>query len=74
MDEHGEAVRRRTERPYQVAGAIEAPTAGPLPQAPLQPVDAYALVAGAAVQFGQRHDVRGDGRRVEEHRVSVPSN
>jgi hypothetical protein len=29
-------------------------------QAPLQPVDAYLLVAGAAGQFGQRYGIRGD--------------
>jgi len=31
------------------------------------------LVAGAAVQFGQRHGIRGDRRGVEIHRISVPS-
>jgi hypothetical protein len=41
-------------------------------QAPLQPVDAHLLVAGVAVQFGQRHGVGGDrpaleSRGVESH-------
>jgi hypothetical protein len=65
MNQHGEAVRRRAERPHQVAGAIHVPAPRRLGQAPAQPVDAHPLVAGAAVQFGQQHSVRGDRRRVE---------
>jgi hypothetical protein len=41
------------------------PVAGRVRQAPPQPVDADFFVAGAAVQFGQRHGIRGDGRWVE---------
>jgi len=35
VDEQGEAVRRRAERPDQVADAIDVPAAGRLPQPPL---------------------------------------
>ena len=73
VNEYGETVRRRTERPHQVADLIDRTDPGCLLQPALQPVDAHALVAGAAVQFGQRHGIRGDRRGVEIHRVSVPS-
>ena len=65
VNEHGQAVRRRTERPHQVADPIDVPAPGSLLKAPLQPVDAHLLVPGPAVQFGQRHGIRGDRRRVE---------
>jgi hypothetical protein len=74
VNEDGETVRRRAERPYQVADLVDRTVPGCLLQAPLQPVDAHALVAGATVQFGQRHGIRGDRRRVERHRPSVPFN
>jgi hypothetical protein len=65
VNEDGEPVRRRAERPHQVAGLVDV-SAPRLPgQAPLQPVDAYLLVAGAAGQFGQRHGIRGDCPGVE---------
>jgi hypothetical protein len=65
VNQHGEAVRRRAERPHQVAGAVHVSAPRCLRQALAQPVDAHPLVAGAAVQFGQQHGVRGDRRRIE---------
>ena len=63
--EHGQAVRRGAERPDQVARVVDAPAAGRVVQPAQQPVDAHPFPAGAAIQLGQRHGVRGDRRRVE---------
>ena len=66
----GEPVRRRAERPHQrCRPRRRTGSAGFAGQAPLQPVDAYLLVAGAAGQFGQRHGIRGDCPRVESPRI-----
>ena len=65
VNEDGEPVRRRAERPHQVAGLVDVPAPRLSGQAPLQPVDAYPLVAGAAGQFGQRRGIRGDCPGVE---------
>jgi hypothetical protein len=72
VHEHGQAVRRRTERPDQVADVVDRTAPGCVLRAPLQPLDAHLLVAGAAVQLGQRHGVGGDrpdleSRGVESH-------
>jgi len=69
VHEDGEPVRRRAERPHQVAGLVDVPSPGRPGQAPVQPVDAYLLAAAAAGQFGQRHGVRGDRLRVERPRI-----
>jgi len=71
VNEHGEAVRWRAERPHQVAGAIDVPAPGRLRQAALQPVDTHSLVAGTAVQFGQCHGISGDRLRVESRVLHV---
>ena len=73
VNEHGELVRRRTERPHQVADTVDVLAAGRLLQAPLQPLDARALVASAVVQLGQRHGISGDRRRVESRVLHVTS-
>ena len=65
VNQHGQAVGPRAERPHQVARLIDIPVPWPLRQAPLQPVDAHGLVASAAVQLGQRHGIGGDRRRIE---------
>jgi hypothetical protein len=65
VNEDGEPVRRRAERPHQVAGLVDVPAPRLPGQAPLQPVDAHLLVAGAAGQFGQRRGIRGDCPGVE---------
>lgn len=65
VHEHGQAVRRRAERPDQVSGIVDATAAGRVVQPAQQPVNAHPLAAGAAVQLGQRHGVRGDRRRID---------
>jgi hypothetical protein len=60
VHEDGETVRRRAERPHQVADAIDVPAPGRRGQALVQPVDAHPLVAGAAGQLRQRHGIRDD--------------
>ena len=67
VHEDGEPVRRRAERPHQVADAIDVPAPGRSGQALPQPVDAHPLVARAAGQLRQRHGIRGDRFRIASH-------
>jgi len=58
----GRPTERRARRTAATRGVAERHRAG---RAPLQPVDAYLLVAGAAGQLGQRHGIRGNRLGVE---------
>jgi hypothetical protein len=72
VNEDGELIRRRTERPHQVADTVDVLAAERLLEAPLRPLDARALVASATVQLGQRYGISGD-RRVESRVLHVTS-